>query len=555
MFEKIIVVEDSRLVRRQTCDILRSVGYETIETDSAEDLLGKTEINDTGEVFLDGLINEPGVVMVIMDIGLPGIDGITATQMLKASDSCKEIPVVIMSVDRRDITVLESIKAGAVDYVLKPLRPETFVRRINRVLGRGEFNTYREGVETIIWNFQDFLIKEIKRAHRTADNLSLMMFGLDIFSELGQEVDEEQAREVYLDQLQGKIRNVLRDIDTVVRYGVNEYIVVLPLTDRRGREVVRSKVIRGIKDFGREKGLSQIEIQAVQYGQSTYPEEARDRHTLIKMAQEKSRMELLVDEDRYNKSHEDRRRTEHRHGASPADPGPLPTAEKESVQVLEGRAKNCPVCGTVINLQDYPVTLPRPKQLETDFKPVDYCDEILYHEIMSCPNCYYAAPMAAFDNVFDNEKILLNEARPTLAQSIDKHSLLGRRTRESVHQLFLLAIKVNAVRRSPKIAIAKLYHHLSWLYRGHIDDLEETYLKKALENYLHAFNYDDLSDEPTADIGVCYLIGELYRRLGKYKEAITYFNKIVSDKNSQAYPQILQLTRDQWHLAKSEIGN
>jgi phosphoserine phosphatase RsbU/P len=552
MFEKIIVVEDSRLVRRQTCDILRSVGYETIEADCAEVILGRPDISDTGEVALDGLIKEEGVVMVIMDIGLPGIDGITATQMLKSNENFKHIPVIIMSVDRRDVTVLESIKAGAVDYVLKPLRPESFIKRVNRVLGRGEFNTYREGVETIIWNFQDFLIKEIKRAHRTADPLSLMMFGMDIYTEIDDELDEEQERESYLDQLQGKIREVLRDIDTVVRYGVNEFILVLPLTDKRGREVVRSKVIRGIREFGLEKGMPHIEIQAVQYGHSTYPEEARDRHTLIKKAQDKSRMELLVDEERYNETHKDRRRTEHKHGASPAEPGPLPTEGQENIEVKEGRGKECPVCGTAINLQDFPEKLPSPKQLETDFKPVDFCDEILFYEIMSCPNCYYAAPTAAFDHIYDKEKAVLNRSRSQLSQNIDRNVLLGKRNRESVRQLFLLALKVNSLRQSPRIATAKLYHHLSWLFRGNDSQLETTYMKKALENYLHSYNSEDISDEPTGDVGVCYLIGELYRRLDMNKEAIKFFNRIVANKNSQAYPQILQLTRDQWHLAKSD---
>ena len=61
MFEKIIIVEDSRLVRRQTCDILRSVGYETIEATSAEELLGQPEIDEAGNTIIDGLIS-PWVV-------------------------------------------------------------------------------------------------------------------------------------------------------------------------------------------------------------------------------------------------------------------------------------------------------------------------------------------------------------------------------------------------------------------------------------------------------------------------------------------------------------
>jgi DNA-binding response OmpR family regulator len=75
-------------------------------------------------------------VLVILDVALPGIDGIEACRLLKALPGYEDTPIIMIS-SRSDSVTMESARlAGAADYLVKPFTREELLRRIEGQLIR-----------------------------------------------------------------------------------------------------------------------------------------------------------------------------------------------------------------------------------------------------------------------------------------------------------------------------------------------------------------------------------------------------------------------------------
>jgi len=77
-------------------------------------------------------------------------------------------------------------------------------------------------------------------------------------------------------------------------------------------------------------------------------------------------------------------------------------------------------------------------------------------------------------------------------------------------------------------------------------------LQYALQNYMEAFDKEELPIGNLNEISMMYLLGELSRRVGKFNEAIVWFGKAVASPERRENPRIEKLTREQWVLAKEQ---
>lgn len=136
----VLLVEDNDDARRVYGLILRHYGYRVDETDNGTDAVS--------------LAQRARPDLVLMDIGLPGIDGWEASRLLKANPSTARIPLIAFSA-RVDSTA--DIAAGSATfdgYILKPVEPKDLVRRVNAYL---ELLGARDGVDaTTDWESDGF---------------------------------------------------------------------------------------------------------------------------------------------------------------------------------------------------------------------------------------------------------------------------------------------------------------------------------------------------------------------------------------------------------------
>jgi len=120
--ELILIVEDNEKNRRLVRDVLQFKGYQTIET-------------ETGEEGVE-LARTRKPALVLMDIQLPGIDGITALRQLREDPATRSIRVMAvtasaMTQDRQTI-----IAAGFDAYQSKPINVKAFVEAVQELLAR-----------------------------------------------------------------------------------------------------------------------------------------------------------------------------------------------------------------------------------------------------------------------------------------------------------------------------------------------------------------------------------------------------------------------------------
>ena len=120
MAKNILIVDDAAFMRMMIKDILTKNGY----TVAGEAENGEVAIAKYKELKPD---------LVLMDITMPSVDGIQALKQIKASDP--GAMVIMCSAMGQQAMVIESIQAGAKDFIVKPFQAERVLEAVKKVIG------------------------------------------------------------------------------------------------------------------------------------------------------------------------------------------------------------------------------------------------------------------------------------------------------------------------------------------------------------------------------------------------------------------------------------
>lgn len=115
--------------------------------------------------------------LVILDIMLPGENGLDVCRKIKASPELKNIPIIILSAKGEELDVVLGLELGADDYVSKPFSPKILFSRIKAILRRGK--EPEKNTRTV--QFGDFILeidRYILRKHDKVIPLTLSEFGI-----------------------------------------------------------------------------------------------------------------------------------------------------------------------------------------------------------------------------------------------------------------------------------------------------------------------------------------------------------------------------------------
>jgi CheY-like chemotaxis protein len=118
--ELILIIEDNEKNRKLVRDVLQVKGYKTIESETAEEGLK--------------LALEKSPALVLMDIQLPGMDGITALKQLRANPQTKGIPVIAITASAMTNNRQAMLAEGFDGYQSKPISVKDFLGELGRVL-------------------------------------------------------------------------------------------------------------------------------------------------------------------------------------------------------------------------------------------------------------------------------------------------------------------------------------------------------------------------------------------------------------------------------------
>jgi two-component system, OmpR family, alkaline phosphatase synthesis response regulator PhoP len=120
--EKILVVEDEEEIRELVAYNLIKQGYRVIPAESGEQGLR--------------LIRSENPDLIVLDLMLPGVDGLEVCRTLKRDPATEAIPLVMLTAKGEETDIVTGLELGADDYLTKPFSPRVLTARIRAVLRR-----------------------------------------------------------------------------------------------------------------------------------------------------------------------------------------------------------------------------------------------------------------------------------------------------------------------------------------------------------------------------------------------------------------------------------
>ena len=252
MKPKTLVVEDDKAVRELIHIFLEKSGFESFTAISAEEGLD--------------ILKDQEIGIVLTDVQLPGMNGLELTKIIKHD---YDADVIIMTGYSLDYSIEDAMARGASDLIIKPIRLEDLLLRINVVLKKRSekqencrkleeltFLTTRDDL-TGLFNTRQFyrhIAKEVDRSNRYFRPLALILMDIDNFKSLNDTYGHLFGDKI-LSGIGEIIKLAIRTQDTAYRYAGDEFTIILPETELEMAISVAERVRQAIE----------IETQALSY--------------------------------------------------------------------------------------------------------------------------------------------------------------------------------------------------------------------------------------------------------------------------------------------------
>ena len=280
---KILVVDDTNYMRNTFKDALNKAGYEDILTvDSGEQALELLGISGGKEV------SDPiDVGCILMDIVMPGMDGIEACRKIKAA-SGYEMTFIIMVTGKGDINQLKlAFDAGATDYIRKPVHEIELLSRVNTVLKlRDEMLeriekeealkrivdqlkesnvaleklSFRDGLTGLSNKFhlEQRLFSEWRRALRYRNPIAFILIDIDFFKKYVELYNLNEGDECLKKIARDLSTRMHRPADIVARIDIDQFAVLLPDTPEVGAVKVAEMLRNSVANLNIEHSGSSV---------------------------------------------------------------------------------------------------------------------------------------------------------------------------------------------------------------------------------------------------------------------------------------------------------
>lgn len=267
----ILAIDDEPQVLELLGDILEKEGFGVLKASDGEDGVR--------------LAIERDPDLIILDLMMPRVSGFDVVEKLKAHPAAKDIPIIIFTA--KDITVEDKIKLG--DNIANILKKASFTRNnlLNEI--RKLEMAYPSRARMIdpltrVFNYKYFsylIVQEIARSKRYGLPFSLLMTDVDRFQLYNAKNGAHLGNEVLI-HLAKLLENNIRKADCLVRYGGDEFLIVLPNITKDAAAAVAEKLRIRVENHlfpsTDAKGGERITISI---GVAAFPSDAREADELL----------------------------------------------------------------------------------------------------------------------------------------------------------------------------------------------------------------------------------------------------------------------------------
>lgn len=206
----------------------------------------------------------------------------------------------------------------------------------------------------------------------------------------------------------------------------------------------------------------------------------------------------------------------------------------------------CACCESEFSTSRVRPSLKRAVRSDSDFCSYFKSANPDFYVVRVCPYCGYAST----ENFSEH---LTMKQKKDYYEKIGVHWKVkdygGERTESDALECYKLALLTAQTVGQNIRVIAGILHHIAWLYRYQGNqEQEDRFLAYALDAYIKVFE----QERSGSNARLMYLIGELNRRLGKFHEAVRWFNRVIFDKSIMDAGMI-RASREMWQAIREEM--
>jgi two-component system cell cycle response regulator len=242
----VLVAEDSKVVRAVLRSHLEEQGYTVVEAEDGNAALGACR--------------SAAPDAVLLDIEMPGLDGYQVLAALKDDPELCDLPVVFLTGRTSTEDVVEGLRLGAHDYLKKPFEASELIARVSAAVRVKTLQDElrKRNVELGLLSRTDVLTNLANRrhieerlyelaslTHRHRQNLAVLMLDIDHFKAVNDTVGHAGGDAV-LREFASRLRHALREEDVAGRWGGEEFLVLLSLTDIAGAVILGERICTAI---------------------------------------------------------------------------------------------------------------------------------------------------------------------------------------------------------------------------------------------------------------------------------------------------------------------
>ena len=229
MSDCILVVEDERSIRTIVEYALRDAGFRVLTAARGDDALG--------------VVAAEPVDLVVLDIMLPGLDGLEVCKRIRAE---RNIPIIMLSARGEELDKVLGLELGADDYVTKPFSPRELVSRVKANLRRARLEPDRTAPLRVGGLEIDATARTVRRGD---EEIPLTYSEFEILNKLASSPRRVFTREELMNHLwKGNFYGDLRSVDVHVRH-------LRQKVEEEPSEPVLIRTVRGVGyAFGGEDG-------------------------------------------------------------------------------------------------------------------------------------------------------------------------------------------------------------------------------------------------------------------------------------------------------------
>jgi two-component system cell cycle response regulator len=287
-FPLVLIVEDSEADARLVDHILAELPLRLHRVIRGGDAL---QIVKSGQVDL-----------ILLDILLPDMSGFEVCHQVKNSSEGRDIPIVVITCLDDLESKVKCIELRADDFLVKPIVARELQARVKILLERKRQldklrSHYKTAMDSAIIDwltglynygfFRKFLDLEIKKSLRHKYPISLIMADVDNFK-IYNDSYGHLAGNIILQELSRVIKDSVREVDLVARYGGDEFAIVLPYSDLQGAYQAAQRIDQTVRSHRFANITTDREPQmTVSMGLAWYPQDAVHVDGLIHCADQR----------------------------------------------------------------------------------------------------------------------------------------------------------------------------------------------------------------------------------------------------------------------------